>query len=211
MNCDWVAERIIALTADALSTDDRDACMIHIEYCADCKDALEGARALQRFRAQHVPATPGGTFERTMNRTLEEKPEQATGSKFWLGATFGGAIAASLIVTAISFGLLVTPLTIDTERPEFLVALDESRPMHIAIEADKSLAGAKISILLAGDVKLEGFGDHRELSWNEDLAAGVNKLTLPLIATGLGGGQMIVSLSHPEREQLFVIQLKSES
>jgi hypothetical protein len=36
---------------------------------------------------------------------------------------------------------------------------------------------------------------------------GVNKLSLPLLASGIGGGQMVVRLSHPDSEQMFVINL----
>ena len=83
--------------------------------------------------------------------------------------------------------------------------------MHVAIEADRPLQDATISILLSGDVQLEGFGDRRELSWTEDLDAGINKLTLPLKAVGESGGQLVVRLSHPDSEQLFVVYLKTGS
>ena len=47
--------------------------------------------------------------------------------------------------------------------------------------------------------------------WTEDLEAGVNKLSLPLLASGNGGGQMLVRLTHPDSEQIFVVQLKLDS
>ena len=83
--------------------------------------------------------------------------------------------------------------------------------MEIAIDVDRPLAGAKISVMLAGDVEVEGFGSLRELSWSDDLESGVNRLTLPLRAIGADVGQVVVRLSHPDSEQLFVVKLKLDS
>jgi hypothetical protein len=83
--------------------------------------------------------------------------------------------------------------------------------MNIAIEADRPLQGAEISILLSGDVEIDGFGERHELSWIDDLEPGVNQLTLPVRAIGAGGGQMVVRLNHPDSEQIFVVQLKLDS
>ena len=83
--------------------------------------------------------------------------------------------------------------------------------MNIAIEADKLLEGAQISILLSGDVEVDGYVDRHELSWIDDLEPGVNQLTLPVRAVGARGGQMVVRLSHPDSEQIFVVQLKLDT
>ena len=80
--------------------------------------------------------------------------------------------------------------------------------MNIAIDTDRALQGATISILLAGDVELDGFGTRRELTWNTDLQAGVNKLTLPVRAVGAEGGQLVVRMTHPQSEQVYVVNLK---
>jgi hypothetical protein len=56
-------------------------------------------------------------------------------------------------------------------------------------------------------VEIDGYGTRRELSWSEDLDAGVNRLSLPVTASGFEGGQMVVRLEHPLSEQVFVVQL----
>ena len=116
-------------------------------------------------------------------------------------------MAASLLAAALMLGVLVTPVDTAPQAAEFFVSASEARVMNIAIEADRDLPGAKISILLSGDVEVDGYGGRRELSWSDDLKMGVNKLSLPLLASGAGGGQMVVRLSHPNSEQLFVINL----
>jgi len=197
-----------SLAAGTLPDEQNIACMNHIADCSDCDDALQGAIAMQTIRSRQTEAAPQGSFERIMRRTFDVTERQSSGQRFWLGAGFGGAIAASLLALAFALGMLAVPE--QPEVAEFMLSMEESRPMHVAIEADRPLQDATISILLSGDVQLEGFGDRRELSWTDDLDAGVNKLTLPLKAVGESGGQMVVRLSHPDSEQLFVVQLKTD-
>jgi len=212
MNCEWVADRISDLVAERLPTGERAQCLGHIAGCPDCSDAYRGASALLELRAQPVEAAPAGLFERVMERAVEGTPRHQAGrGRFWLGTAFGGAIAATLLVAALALGWLVRPPADDSTMAEFYVSREETRPMYLAIEADKPLPGARISVLLSGNVQLDGFGDRRELSWNDDLEAGINKLTLPLIAVGADGGQMVVRLSHPDSEQVFVVRLKLDS
>jgi len=211
MNCESVAEQLKALAEGTLRDDQRIACTNHIAVCQDCADALRGVRAMLVVRDQ--AAVPGSerVFNRVMSKTSYDPQQQASRKGFWLGAGFSGAIAASLLAVAFALGLLASP---DVEAPqaaEFYVSTQEVRPMNIAIEADKPLQGAEISILLSGDVEIDGFGERHELSWNDDLEQGVNQLTLPVRAIGDRGGQMVVRLSHPDSEQIFVVQLKLDS
>lgn len=205
MKCEFVADKMTMLAAGDLPEDEHRSCMNHIATCEDCSDAFQGAIAMQTMRALPAESAPAGMFERVMSHTSEQA---GTGQRFWLGAGFGGAIAASLLAVAFALGMLTIPE--EPEVAEFYVSMEESRSMHVAIEADRPLENARISILLSGDVQINGAGDRRELSWTDDLDEGINKLTLPLIAIGADGGQMVVRLDHPDSEQLFVVQLKTD-
>jgi len=182
--------------------------MDHIAGCQDCADALRGVRAMLVVRDQ--AAVPGSerVFNRVMSKAGYDPHQQASRRGFWLGASFSGAIAASLLAVAFALGLLSNPVPEAQAAAEFYVSATEVRPMNIAIEADRPLQGAKISILLSGDVEVDGYVDRHELSWFDDLEPGVNQLTLPIRAIGERGGQMVVRLSHPDSEQIFVVQLK---
>jgi hypothetical protein len=94
---------------------------------------------------------------------------------------------------------------------EFVVAVREPRNMEIAIETDRPLYGASISIILTGGVELDGYGSQRELNWTADLDAGINRLSLPVVASKSSGGQIVVRMSHPESERVFVVQLKTNA
>ncbi len=174
-------------------------------------DAKRGSEALKELRERNFNRPSDELFGRVVAATTENSEHRASNNRFWIGTAFGGAIAASLFAIAFIFGWT------DSERPsaastaEFVVALDEPRQMNLAFETDRPLDGAKISILLSGDVEIQGYGMQRELTWFEDLDAGVNRLTLPVLASGIDGGQMVVRMTHPQSEQVFVIDLPTES
>jgi hypothetical protein len=208
MNCESVAERIKALAEGTLHDEQRVACMNHITVCQDCADALRGVRAMLVVRDQATVPGAERVFDRVMNKAGYDPQQRASREGFWLGAGFSGAIAASLLALSFALGVFTTPGVEAPQAAEFFVSTQEVRPMNIAFEADRHLQGAEISILLSGDVEIDGFGERHELSWIDDLEPGVNQLTLPVRASGDRGGQMVVRLSHPDSEQIFLVQLK---
>jgi len=171
-------------------------------------DAQRGADALEMLRSRQVDGTPDGLFEHTM-REVAQRTKRIYGSdRFWLGTGFGAAVATALFVLAFSLGLLLPNVG---DQSGYHLALNEVRQMDVAIETDRVLQGATITVILAGNVDLDGFPGQRELSWSETLAAGVNRLSLPLIATGTNGGQVIVRLKHPQTERVFVVNLETDA
>ena len=211
MNCEIVAEKLTAFVDGILPEHEARACKAHLAGCEECRDALQGVAALRRLARQPEAEVPAGLFDRITAEVVPPAPAVPR-QRFWLGAAFGGALAATLLAFAIALGVLVRPIALPQEDiARFSVATWESRPMDIAIDVDRPLAGATISIMLAGDVEVDGFGSLRELTWTDDLDAGVNRLTLPLRAIGDNVGQVVVRLSHPDSEQLFVVKLKLDS
>jgi hypothetical protein len=211
MKCESVVEKIRALADGSLQGEEKTACLNHVAACQDCADALRGVRAMLVVRDQATVPGSERIFNRVMSKTSYDPHQQASRRGFWLGAGFSGAIAASLLAVAFALGLFANPVPEAPSAAEFYVSTQEVRPMNIAIEADKPLQGAQISILLSGDVEVDGYFDRNELTWVDDLEQGVNQLTLPIRAIGERGGQMVVRLSHPDSEQIFVVQLKLES
>lgn len=207
MNCAEFSEQVTALATDAMPEASRDDCLAHAACCAGCNAALRGRHATLAMQQLSIDEPPAELFERITAEVTRSQPRRGRSWSFWTGATFGGAVAASLLAIVLALGVLELPATQPKSVAEFYVSVDEARMMHIAIEADRALPGAEISILLTGNVEVGGFGSRRELNWSDDLEAGVNKLSLPLIASGAGGGQLVVRLSHPDSEQLFVIEL----
>lgn len=211
MNCSDTAERIPALARGLLPADEREACLAHVADCEMCADALNGAEAMQFLRRRDAGRAPEGLFQRVLDEVSERQEANVAGRRFWLGTAVGGAIAASLLTVVMMMGVLVRPVDMAPQVAEFRVSAAEPRIMHVAIETDRALAGAEISVMLSGAVEIDGAGGRREFSWTEDLDAGVNQLSLPILANGAGGGQMLVRLRHPDSEQIFVIDLPYDS
>ena len=207
MNCIEFSEQVTALTTGAMPEASRDEYLAHAKVCAGCDAALRGRRATLAMERLPVEQPPAELFERIATDVTRSRPQRGTSRSFWTGAAFGGAVAASLLAIVLMLGVFELPADQPQTVAEFYVSADEPRMMHVAIEVDRALPGAEISILLTGNVEVQGFGSRRELNWSDDLDAGVNKLSLPLVASGEGGGQMVVRLSHPDSEQLFVIDL----
>jgi len=212
MNCDNIAEKLSALAEGTLSTYEERACKAHIAECRVCRDALHGTVAMRAMRLLDTQSVPAGLLERVTREVTNTPREVTRPQRFWLGAAFGGALAASMLAAAIALGLLVRPVAVpEPDLAQFYVTTAEARPMNIAIDVDRPLPGAQISVMLAGDVEVEGYGHLRELTWTDDLEAGVNKLTLPLRAIGADVGQVVVRLNHPDSQQVFVVELKLDA
>ena len=211
MNCTEFSEHITALTTGAMPEASRDEYLAHADVCAGCDAALRGRRATLTIERLPLEKPPAGLFERMATDVTRSRPRRGTSRSFWAGAAVGGAIAASLLAVVLILGVFELPTNQPQTVAQFYVSADEPRMVHVAIEVDRALPGAEISILLTGNVEVQGFGNRRELNWSDDLDAGVNKLSLPLVASGEGGGQMVVRLSHPDSEQLFVIDLPLDS
>lgn len=209
MSCDFNKDRIRALACGTLDGEERNSTLAHVDRCDDCRLALRGAEALAELAARDTGTPPAGLFEAVVEKAVSQQALEPRDQRFWAGAGFG-AIAASLLAVALFFGWTDShePTAV---APEFIVSLEESRQMSLAFETDRALEGATITILLSGSVEIDGYGPQRELSWTENLDAGVNRLSLPVIANGFEGGQMVVRLVHPQSEQVFVVRLPVES
>ena len=204
MKCSLARSKLRAYAAGALGPAEHDELLTHVGGCHDCRLEMRGVEALAELRNREFDGVPEGLFDRVVERAVTRFPRQRSNNGFWKGAGFG-AIAASLVALAFALALLDRPDP--ASAAEFAVSLGEARQMDIAFETDRALAGATITILLSGSVEIDGYGTQRELSWSADLDAGVNRLSLPVMASGFEGGQMVVRLEHPLSEQVFVVRL----
>lgn len=212
MNCNTVAEKMPDIVAGALVFDELADCRRHIARCEACSDAMRGAEALASLKSRDTESPPADLFAAVTARLPTSAGQHRDGRRFWMGTGFGGAVAASLFALALATGWVELPVrTPATASGEFIVALDEPRNMHVAIETDQALANATITVILAGNIELDGYAGQRELTWNSDLAAGVNRLTLPVRAIDPAGGRLVVRLRHPESEQVFVVDVNADA
>jgi hypothetical protein len=208
MNCDYIADNMAQVVYGRLPHETMKQCRKHLFECAECTDALRGAEALALLRNCGPQSVPEGLFDK-LSSALQEpsQPAESAKPRFWAGTGIGSAVAASLFMAAMTIGW-IGPSAVESENvAQFAATVSEPRIMNVAIEADRPLQDATISILLSGDVALDGFGEEREVTWITNLEEGVNRLQLPVVALDPSGGKMIVRLDHPDTEQVYVVEV----
>ena len=209
MNCEDAIAKIQSDSESGPTDLDSRQAMEHIAGCEDCRDALNGLEALHEIRKQTPVGAPEGLFGRIIQNVTENAKPQKTRYGFWHGVGIGGAVAATLIMAFMASTVMRSPEVASAPAtPEFVIAMNEARDVNIAIDAGRDLQGATVSVFLSGGVELAGFGNKREISWSTNLEQGVNQLTLPVVATSLDGGSLLVRLDHDGVQKVFRVNLK---
>jgi len=206
MNCDDTMDEVGRLGRRDMTEADREALCRHLLGCADCQAVIEAVRGLADFRNLPVPEPASGAFERVLYGKGTAPPRPAPRSRFWTGAASGAAVAASLLMAAWLSGVLpqaAGPML----PPVATVALDEPQNLDIAIDLERDLPQATITVSLRGDIELDGYAGRRQLSWQADLAGGVNRLSLPVVARDAAGGRLLVEVAHGNRTRRFTVDV----
>jgi hypothetical protein len=211
MNCEDIIDITFSGESGVIDDAERDSMAEHVRHCQSCQDALRGVESMRLLKYRAVDDPDAALFARLMGdvrRRAAQRRKQDRG--FWLGAGVGGAVAAAVFAAVVTLGPLQGPKTVAATTAEFLVSTTEPRDLNIAIDANTDLTGATVSITFYGGVELAGYARQRHLSWITDLDAGINKLSLPILALDQDGGQVIVQLDHPLSHQEFLVQLRNE-
>lgn len=188
----------------------RRAASEHLASCEDCRNAAHAFAVLRADRDLLIDPPLEDALRRAViaasSRPYREQPRRAT---FWLGVGVGAALAASVAVAVVT----MRPLTEPAGRgvPAVTLPLNQVRNVSVALSSPEPLASAEIHVSLSGDIGLDGFAGQRELRWTTDLDRGVNQLTLPIVALGTHGGQVLVEVQHGEKRRAFVVDVRAAS
>ncbi len=211
MNCMEAMELTAAPPApDAM--DEWLAALEHIRLCSPCRSASRALAALGTEREGAGPEPPPGALDRAVRLAAEagRAPSvRAPRRAFWVGMGLGATLAAAaawLAFAVLTFAPRARP---GNGTPEVALALNETRDVNIAVQAPTDLPHAEIHVVLTGAIGLAGFGAQKELRWNTDLAAGANELTLPIVALGSDGGQLLVEVRHGAKRRTFIVDVKA--
>jgi hypothetical protein len=222
MNCEDIGNLLDNREILKLTPDQQSAVSEHLRGCERCNSEWRAVRALWEVATVPTPAPRAQLFSETMRLATslaEYRGGQPAGGRppsFWLGAGLGGALAAGIVI-AIMGGNPVSQSTQQTlagtatSTPSITIALNEPRDVDVAISSAAALTGAQIRVVLTGGVRLAGYRDRSVVSWQTDLDAGVNRLTLPVLAINPGGGQVLVEVEHSSKRQIFVVNVGVEA
>jgi hypothetical protein len=210
MNCEQAVELLTGPVEPANAAERRLATE-HAAVCADCRGAVVSVHALRVLSLMPVAASPEGAFRRALDRaTSSTSREQESSRGFWVGLGAGLAVAACIALAV--FALLSLSLAPDvSSTPRLSLAVNESRDVNISLTSSEPLFDAEIRVTLSGSIDLQGYAGQRELSWHTDLDAGTNQLTLPIVATGTDGGQLLVEVIHSGKRRTFLVDVQAEA
>jgi len=210
MNCHDIANLLDSREVLELTAAQQESVNAHLSSCASCEREWRAVRALWDVSMIETPAPRPDFFTQAIRlataagaRKEARPPRQPS---FWQGAGFGAAIAASLVAAVMTF--FIAPDAADVEqRAAITVALNEPRDVDVAITSAAALAQAQIRVVLTGGVRLAGYSNRNELSWQTDLDEGVNRLSLPIVAIDGKGGRVLVEVVHASKHQVFVVDV----
>jgi hypothetical protein len=196
---------------DAVDSIERRFAHEHLLNCADCRAEVHAGHVLRAEATASIPGPRQGAFERAMLAAARQPESVSSGRRvFWKGVALGGAVAASLLaVLVLSLPRVASPPAGNT--PIVSMASNEVRDIHIALQSPEALAEAGIRVVLSGAIGLRGFDGQRELSWSTSLDRGANQLTLPVVAYGPGGGQLMVEVLSGSRRKTFLVDVRTSA
>jgi hypothetical protein len=206
MKCERAVE-LLTQSADRFAAEERRAAADHAEGCKECRSAIDAVHSLRAERLAPVPPPSPRAFERAMaaatSRLPRSQPQRHT---FWAGMGVGAALAAGIAIAVVTFAPVRAPQD-PSATPQIAMAMNEQRDISISLTSPETLTDAEIHVVLSGEIGLEGFEGRKELRWRTNLDRGDNQLTLPVIALGTGGGQLLVEVVHGDKRRTFVVDI----
>lgn len=164
---------------------------------ANIPDANIGARATASARTGNNAAPQAAVRRR----------RRSSRSRFgvWLGATITAAAAAALAAMLLG---LPQPEPPAAAVADLRMTLYQPREIGLAIDAETAMPGAFLTVTVQGGIDLFGFDEQRELRWQTDLEAGMNMLSLPLIAHSLEQGRLTALVEHGDKTQMMEFRVQ---
>jgi hypothetical protein len=208
ITCERAVE-LLTQSADSGNAVERRIAAEHAVTCLECRGAVE---AVQYLRAEGLAAVPGFRAA-AFAEAIAAATRRATSGEdrvpsFWSGLGLGAALAAGVAIAIVT---LMSRFDSGQESatPQLTLAANEERSVSISVASPEPLEDAEIHVVLNGPIELRGFEGQRELRWRTNLDRGANQLTLPVVAKGMGTGQLLVEVTHGEKRRTFVVDVES--
>lgn len=185
----------------------------HVDFCSDCHEELVALQALRNamrelpvepprpnFAAEAMKAATGGDIT-----SRDRKPGKQADFMLWFGTGFAGAMVAGLVLWGVFFGF--RQWQEPTPAASFNIAVYQQKNIALAFNAPSDVKGVTVSIDLPEHFELAGHEGRRQLTWTTDLKKGRNVLKLPVVASGVGDGTMVATLSRDKQVKTLRILL----
>jgi hypothetical protein len=198
---DWLDGESSAAEADRLQT--------HAATCPACRARADEFRALRRaLAALPAPALSAEQGERMLARA---RPRRRAWPMMAASAAAAAVLTAALLVPFADRDP-ATPSGAERAAPtaEIQVPLNRIRTVRLALSSRRTLENATVVLELPSEVTLQDRPEQRVLRWQTDIAAGNNRLSLPLIAHEAGVRELVARIEHGGKSQEMRIRLNTQ-
>ncbi|MEX0730316.1 MAG: hypothetical protein WED00_13910 [Aquisalimonadaceae bacterium] len=188
MDCNTVRQHIDALRGHRLPADIMGPVEDHLRHCRACRAFETDLGLLRHGLATMTPPTmPADLAERSL-RPLRRRHHMPT------------ALAASVMLTvAVLAGLF---LGIPRQAADPGVAGPDgwqTRTIQLALDAPEPMDAVRFRLELPESVEVQGHPGRRTLEWTDNLAAGPNRLSIPIVLMDGANGELLARLEHGGR------------
>lgn len=207
MNCTDITNNIDDYIDSQLDHADTQAFESHLSNCRHCQNLLEDSQQmLSELEMMETPQASKDFEQRVFAEVRRHHPHKP---QYKFAAGFSTAIAASFALWFTASILFTEPSTQQTQMVS--ISLHEVRTVRLMIDADMAINQAHLNISLPGNLRIDGYPENTELSWQTDLNEGHNILSLPLIAIEHGQGELVAKLNYGSKTKEFRISLKTSA
>lgn len=163
----------------------------HMQGCELCRHYYSDLQLNRLLQHIDVEGPTPEFFEQSINKAVALSHRTAGRQRVI------SSMAAAVLVFALAIGFFTlrndgTDVT-ETVQHEVQMPVNQRRDISIIIDSDRPRPETTIKVSLAENLRLQGYGDTTELSWDAALSKGENVIQLPLILQGEDGGYVEVS------------------
>lgn len=203
MDCIEVRSRL-ASRRDSTTRDE--TMQRHLEQCKACHSYATDVKLARLLSSMPVPA-PSGSFQARIDATVAGAATPAHGPQhrrrlpLALAATVLIAFGAG-IMTAV---LRPVPVADHSSGPSLTLRVQpgKTRVVDVSVNSPRRLENATITLTLDRNIVLDGHPSVHKLRWQTAIAAGENRISLPLALRQPGNGSVtIVITAHGMRRSL---------
>lgn len=194
-----------------LTEGERSEVEAHLGVCEKCMRDYDAEQALRTALAE-LPA-PGMSSRFSGNAFAGARNERRNRTRRAGFLSACGAMAAALVVWVLVGLPIHNPTPTLTQDIADTLLVNETKNINLLLNTPRPLEKAMITIVLPDHIALAGYPEQRELSWQADLNAGKNLLTLPLVGTSEGVVAVIARIQYQDkqREMTFHMQVSRKN
>lgn len=156
----------------------------HLAGCPACRAYATDVQALRRALAADADGRMPTTVRQRLLPHRTPRPALA---------------AAAAVVMAAGAALVWQQLGEHSPGATSEPAEWTTATVRLDLQSGNELSNVRFQLELPEGTQLEGHPDRRSLTWHDDLDAGSNQLSIPLILTGELQGELVARLEHEGR------------